>query len=167
MGNITRFQNLSWAPLRSSMAISPDSFKRESEYPSFTYAVSLARQMGADAIYYGTPYLDRRSAGANGRDLGRRGRFLIFNPGPPDQKPVAVYSVRRNHTTEEEVLQTAAGHLEGSSLPVGGENTHAVISAHRGLPSAKLFSDIDQLEKGDRFYLHILHPPPSRGKWKA
>ena len=60
------------------------------------------------------------------------------------------------HTTKEEVLQKAAGHLEGSSLPVGGENTHAVISAHRGLPSATLFTDLDQLQKGDHFLLYIL-----------
>ncbi len=60
------------------------------------------------------------------------------------------------HTTEEEVLQTAAGHLEGSSLPVGGEGTHAVISAHRGLPSATLFTDLDRLEEGDHFLLKIL-----------
>ncbi len=60
------------------------------------------------------------------------------------------------HTTEEEVLQTAAGHLEGSSLPVGGEGTHAVISAHRGLPSAALFTDLDRLSEGDCFLLYIL-----------
>ncbi len=60
------------------------------------------------------------------------------------------------HTTEEKVLQTAAGHLEGSSLPVGGADTHAVISAHRGLPSATLFTDLDRLEKGDSFLLYIL-----------
>ncbi len=60
------------------------------------------------------------------------------------------------HTTEEDVLQNAAGHLEGSSLPVGGENTHAVISAHRGLPSASLFTDLDKLEEGDHFLFHIL-----------
>ena len=60
------------------------------------------------------------------------------------------------HTTEEEVLERAAGHLEGSSLPVGGENTHAVISAHRGLPSATLFTDLDKLEEGDHFLLKIL-----------
>ena len=59
------------------------------------------------------------------------------------------------HTTDEEVLQIGAGHLEGSSLPVGGESTHAVISAHRGLPSARLFTDLDQLEEGDQFYIHI------------
>lgn len=60
------------------------------------------------------------------------------------------------HTTEEKVLQTAAGHLPGSSLPVGGEGNHAVISAHRGLPSASLFTDLDKLEKGDYFLLYIL-----------
>ena len=60
------------------------------------------------------------------------------------------------HTTEEDVLEQAAGHLEGSSLPVGGENTHAVISAHRGLPSASLFTDLDKLEEGDHFLLYIL-----------
>lgn len=60
------------------------------------------------------------------------------------------------HTTNDDVLQSAAGHLEGSSLPVGGENTHAVISAHRGLPSAALFTDLDKMKKGDHFLLHIL-----------
>ena len=60
------------------------------------------------------------------------------------------------HSTSEEVLERAAGHLEGSSLPVGGESTHAVISAHRGLPSASLFTDLDQLEEGDHFLLHVL-----------
>lgn len=60
------------------------------------------------------------------------------------------------HTTSEEVLQIAAGHLEGSSLPVGGYDTHSVISAHRGLPSAALFTDLDRLEEGDHFLLHIL-----------
>lgn len=60
------------------------------------------------------------------------------------------------HTTEEEILEKAAGHLEGSSLPVGGESTHAVITAHRGLPSAALFTDLDRLEEGDHFLLHVL-----------
>ena len=60
------------------------------------------------------------------------------------------------HTTDEEILQTAAGHLEGSSLPVGGKGNHAVISAHRGLPSASLFTDLDQLAEGDCFLLYVL-----------
>ena len=60
------------------------------------------------------------------------------------------------HTTEKEVLEKAAGHLEGSSLPVGGASTHSVISAHRGLPSAKLFTDLDKLTEGDHFLISVL-----------
>ncbi len=60
------------------------------------------------------------------------------------------------HGTSSRVLSAGAGHLEGSSLPVGGENTHSVISAHRGLPSAKLFTNLDQLEEGDTFTITIL-----------
>ena len=60
------------------------------------------------------------------------------------------------HTVSTEVLEKAAGHLEGSSLPVGGEDTHAVISAHRGLPSAALFTDLDKLKEGDHFLISVL-----------
>ena len=60
------------------------------------------------------------------------------------------------HGTDEEVLQVAVGHIEGSSLPVGGPGTHSVISGHRGLPSATLLTDLDQLEIGDVFMLHVL-----------
>lgn len=56
--------------------------------------------------------------------------------------------------TSEEVLQTSAGHLEGTSLPIGGNSTHTVITAHSGLPTAKLFTDIKDMKKGDRFYIH-------------
>lgn len=61
------------------------------------------------------------------------------------------------HGTEEDVLQRMVGHIEGSSLPVGGESTHAVLSAHRGLPTAKLFSDLDLMQVGDRFTIHTLN----------
>lgn len=60
------------------------------------------------------------------------------------------------HGTGDEVLQTGVGHLNGTGLPIGGESTHSVLAAHRGLPSARLFTDIDQMKKGDKFYLHIL-----------
>lgn len=60
------------------------------------------------------------------------------------------------HGTDETVLQKGVGHLEGTSLPVGGISSHSVLSAHRGLPSARLFTDIDQLEEGDKFYIHVL-----------
>lgn len=60
------------------------------------------------------------------------------------------------HGTEDTVLQVAVGHIEGSSLPVGGVGTHAVLSGHRGLPSAKLFTDLDELVVGDTFIFRIL-----------
>nr|WP_314639242.1 class C sortase [uncultured Olsenella sp.] len=60
------------------------------------------------------------------------------------------------HGTDDTILQVAIGHIPGSSLPVGGEGTHTVISGHRGLPSARLFTDIDQLEEGDLFTLHVV-----------
>lgn len=59
------------------------------------------------------------------------------------------------HGTDEGVLQIAAGHLPGSSFPVGGESTHSLISGHSGLPSAKLFTDIDKLQEGDLFFVHV------------
>ena len=60
------------------------------------------------------------------------------------------------HGTDPSVLEIAIGHIAGSSLPVGGESTHCVLSGHRGLPSAKLFTDIDQLKEGDQFMLEVL-----------
>lgn len=61
------------------------------------------------------------------------------------------------HGTSEGVLQIGVGHLEGSSMPVGGTGTHAVLSAHRGLPSAKLFSNLDEMEEGDTFQVTVLN----------
>lgn len=60
------------------------------------------------------------------------------------------------HGTSDDVLNKGVGHLEGSSLPVGGENTHCVMSAHRGLPSSKLFTDLDRVEIGDTFQIIVL-----------
>lgn len=60
------------------------------------------------------------------------------------------------HTSREEVLQKGAGHIQGSSLPIGGTSTHASIAAHRGIPGMSLFTDLDLLEEGDQFYLYIL-----------
>ncbi len=70
--------------------------------------------------------------------------------------PVIGQNIPIYHYTTEESLQKGAGHLFGSSLPIGGENTHAVISAHRGLPNAKLFTDLNLVQEGDVFYIHIL-----------
>ena len=61
------------------------------------------------------------------------------------------------HGTSAEVLQKGIGHLQNTAVPVGGEGTHAVLSGHRGLPSAKLFSDLDEMEIGDMFYIQVLN----------
>ena len=60
------------------------------------------------------------------------------------------------HGTEEKVLQSGIGHFEGTSLPVGGESTHTVLTGHRGLPSKLLFTDLDKLKEGDIFYIKVL-----------
>ncbi len=60
------------------------------------------------------------------------------------------------HGTYDTFIQTALGHMNGTALPIGGEGTHAVIVGHRGLPSSKLFTDLDQMEPGDKFYIHVL-----------
>ncbi len=60
------------------------------------------------------------------------------------------------HGTADATLQTGVGHLNGTSLPIGGAGTHSVLAAHRGLPSAELFTDVDQLKEGDIFYIHVL-----------
>ena len=60
------------------------------------------------------------------------------------------------HGTSTEVLQKGIGHIEQSSFPLGGEGTHSVLTGHRGMPGAVLFTDLDKVEKGDKFYLHIL-----------
>ena len=60
------------------------------------------------------------------------------------------------HGISAKVLEKGVGHLDGTSLPVGGKSTHAVMSAHRGLPTARLFTDLDQIAAGDQFYIHVL-----------
>ena len=70
--------------------------------------------------------------------------------------PTIKLSLPIYHGTEEDVLQIAVGHLDWSSLPVGGESTHCVLSGHRGLPSAKLFTNLDQLVEGDAFVIRTL-----------
>lgn len=70
--------------------------------------------------------------------------------------PTIQISLPIYHGTEDEVLQIAVGHLDWSSLPVGGESTHCVLSGHRGLPSAKLFTNLDKLVAGDKFVIRVL-----------
>ena len=99
--------------------------------------------------------------GENGDDIKNTEYWQILNVGndgvmgyvsiPKINVKLSIY-----HGTADDVLQTGIGHLNGTKLPIGGESTHSVLAAHRGLPSARLFTDIDQLERGDMFYMHVL-----------
>lgn len=99
--------------------------------------------------------------GENGDDIKSTEYWQILNVGndgvmgyvsiPKINVKLSIY-----HGTADDVLQTGIGHLNGTKLPIGGESTHSVLAAHRGLPSARLFTDIDQLERGDMFYIHVL-----------
>ena len=99
--------------------------------------------------------------GENGDDIKNTEYWQILNVGndgvmgyvsiPKINVKLSIY-----HGPADDVLQTGIGHLNGTKLPIGGESTHSVLAAHRGLPSARLFTDIDQLERGDMFYIHVL-----------
>lgn len=99
--------------------------------------------------------------GEDGDDIKNTEYWQILNVGndgvmgyvsiPKINVKLSIY-----HGTADDVLQTGIGHLNGTKLPIGGESTHSVLAAHRGLPSARLFTDIDQLERGDMFYVHVL-----------
>ena len=97
--------------------------------------------------------------GSAGRTEGYRETLLLGSSGIMGYVMIEKIRVRLPfyHGTEEDVLQTAIGHLEGSSLPVGDPGEHAVLSAHRGLPSAKLFTDLPELAVGDTFVITVLN----------
>ena len=99
--------------------------------------------------------------GENGDDIKNTEYWQILNVGNDGVKgyvsiPKINVKLSIYHGTADDVLQTGIGHLNGTKLPIGGESTHSVLAAHRGLPSARLFTDIDQLERGDMFYIHVL-----------
>lgn len=118
-------------------------------------------QMYRDAVAYNTA----RAGGAVTTELSESDHAqyesLLNVTGTGIMGYVEIEKLRVNlpiyHGTAESVLQVAAGHIDWSSLPVGGESTHCVLSGHRGLPSAKLFTDLDQLREGDNFSLHVLN----------
>lgn len=94
------------------------------------------------------PYSDEEKEGiANYARMLELREHIGYVSVPKIRENIPVYA-----GTSEEVLQKACGHLEGTSLPIGGVDTHAVITAHRGLPSVKLFRDLDKMEMGDIFY---------------
>ena len=86
----------------------------------------------------------------------------LLNPGGNNimgyiEIPKISVKLAIGHGTGTEVLQKGVGHIEGTSLPIGGPSTHSVLSAHRGLPSAKLFTDLDMVKEGDKFFIYVLN----------
>ena len=116
-------------------------------------------RMLEEARSYNQSLLERQNGFALTDDLRQRYDELLDVSGgvmgyieiPAIQVELPIY-----HGTSEPVLQIAVGHLEWTSLPVGGESTHVALSGHRGLPSAKLFTDLDKLVVGDIFVIHVL-----------
>ena len=113
-----------------------------------------AREYNARLLERANPFrvLEEDEADYNGElNVGNNG-IMGYIEIPGIEVSLPIY-----HGTSDGVLQVAVGHLQGSSLPVGGPSTHCVLSGHRGLPSAKLFTNLDQLAEGDIFMLRILN----------
>ena len=113
-----------------------------------------AREYNARLLERANPFrvLEEDEADYNGElNVGNNG-IMGYIEIPSIEVSLPIY-----HGTSDGVLQVAVGHLQGSSLPVGGPSTHCVLSGHRGLPSAKLFTNLDQLAEGDTFMLRILN----------
>ena len=148
-----------WNTYRQSKLItSYEEVVQEMEEEDFSAEWELARNFN-ETIEYNAIYGD--AFGTEDTDLEDTEYWKILNVAndgvmgylsiPKINVKLAIY-----HGSEEEVLQTGIGHINGTKLPIGGEGTHCVLAAHRGLPSARLFTDIDQLQKGDMFYVHVL-----------
>ena len=116
-----------------------EAYNKTVTYNDFTQDVFSGEEVSME----GTEYWSVLNIGND----GIMGYLMI----PKINQTIPIY-----HGTSDKVLQKAIGHLSGTSLPIGGEGTHCVVAAHRGLPSAKLFTDVDQLKEGDKFYAHIL-----------
>lgn len=132
-----------------------------------SYAESIAEldnedyeQMWSDAVAYNQSILDKVNQFYLNEQEMETYRSLLDVSGTGVMGYIEISKIGCElpiyHTTEESVLQIAVGHLEETSLPVGGASSHCVLSGHRGLPSAKLFTHLDRLEEGDVFVLQIL-----------
>lgn len=149
-----------WNTYRQSKLItSYEEVVQEMEEEDFSDEWELAKRFN-DSIEYNAIYGD--AFGTEDTDLKDTEYWKILNiagDGIMGYLSIPKINIKLGiyHGTEETVLQTGIGHINGTKLPIGGESTHCVLAAHRGLPSARLFTDIDQLRKGDLFYVHILN----------
>ena len=131
-----------------------DALPQEDLEPMWEDALDYNRQLRQNT-FYGDAFTEDNTDGSGSlyhRLLDPQGSGIMgYLSIPKIDQQIPLY-----HGVSQGVLQVAAGHMSGTSLPVGGSGTHCVIAAHRGLPSARLFTDLDRLEPGDPFYLHIL-----------
>lgn len=119
----------------------------------------LKEELGK-AENYNTALYNNESATLGSTDLSilqEYGKILDIGNGIMGSVDIPKISVNLPiyHGTKEEVLSSGAGHVQGTSIPVGGENTHSVLTAHRGLPSSRLFTRLDELVEGDMFFINI------------
>ena len=118
----------------------------------YTAYFEAADQYNADLSALRIPMMDYRQLSGYDQTLNVSGSGIMgYISIPKLGVELPIY-----HGISAEVLNVACGHIEGTSLPVGGESTHAVLSAHRGLPHARLFTDLDKLEPGDTFQITVL-----------
>ncbi len=114
-----------------------------------------------EAVAYNTALVDKENRYKPTEEEAEEYRRILDVTGTGIMGYINIPKINVNlpiyHGTDEGVLEIAIGHIEGTSLPVGGKGTHCVVSGHRGLPSAKLFTDIDKLVEGDTFNLQVLN----------
>ena len=148
-----------WNTYRQSQLI--DSYEasvQELEQEDFTGEWELARSYN-QTVKYNALYSNAFGESDGSLQEGEYWKVLnIADDGIMGYLSIPKINVRLAvyHGSEETVLQTGIGHIDNTHLPIGGEGTHSVLSGHRGLPSARLFTDIDQMELGDMFYIHVL-----------
>ena len=141
-----------------------DAVLEEAKQQAIAYNLSITQ--GALDAYSEERLLSAAEDYNSQLDIARNG-IMGYVEIPKIQVNLSIY-----HGTEAEVLDCGIGHLLGSSLPIGGENTHAVLSGHSGMASQKMFTDLEQLTPGDVFYLNVISRAPARfsaspGGWVA
>ena len=144
-----------WNELHSSRAIASYSTNVEhADREELAAMIEAAKEYNDTLLEKNNPYL------MTDRDIERYNSLLDLTGtgiiGYITIRSIGVY-IPIYHGTDESVLQIAVGHINWTSLPVGGESSHAVLSGHRGLPSAKLFTDLDRMKEGDRFSITVLN----------
>ena len=139
--------------VQSAAIVNYESILSEYEEKDYTDLFEAANKYNEDLKKLSEPYLMHKKLKNYNNIINANGKGMMgYIQIDKIKVELPIY-----HGTTEEVLNVAVGHLEGSSIPVGGLGTHSVLSAHRGLPSTKLFTDLDKLEIGDVFIVTILN----------